>query len=72
MDNSDEFDELYYKVLTEESFINYPKYNNNIELFISSHPEGASDRLIARCLKIEESEVEIIYNSAIMKIKSKF
>ncbi len=61
-----------YKIFNEEKFILGDKYQNDVDVFVDLHPDGAPDKVIAKCLGIDETEVEKILQSAILKIKSKF
>jgi hypothetical protein len=53
----------------DRDFINSPKYNNSLKKLLDEHPDGVSDSVICRVLKIEETELESIYLKALMKLK---
>jgi hypothetical protein len=57
------------KLDTDIDYIECRKYKNSLRLFLEHHPDGVSFTVIARLLQLPISEVENIYNSAILKLK---
>jgi hypothetical protein len=57
------------KILNDPDFVNSPKYEYSLAKVLDRHPEGLSDRAIARLLMIEEDEIEEIYLDAVERLK---
>ena len=63
-------EDLKKKVLEEEDFIKCPRSFNSLEKFLAKSPEVVEDKVIAKLLLIEESEVQKIYDDAVSIIKN--
>ena len=62
-------EEKKHRILTEEDYIDYPKFKNSLKKLIEKYPGGVDNETIAKALMMSEEEVEATYNSAIEKIK---
>jgi hypothetical protein len=62
--------ELRRKIDTDPDFIYAPAYGNSMkELIRRRGPDGINEKKIAQVLKLTEEEVELEYQSAIMKVR---
>lgn len=60
------------KILSDDDWIDYPKYKNSIEKLIEKkYPNGAPNDVIAKALMMSEEEVEEVYQGVIEKLRSK-
>jgi hypothetical protein len=53
----------------DPDFIVSPKHGNSLTAFMEDYPEGVSDTVIARVLRMSEKEVQETYERAIMKLR---
>jgi hypothetical protein len=61
--------ELKYRIENDDDFIYYPKFNNSLTEMLKKYPDGIENSRIAKLLLMEESEVEAIYENAIIKLR---
>lgn len=65
-------EEIQKKLENDKDFIYSAKYNYSINQIIEKHPEGCTDKLIAKVLKLESPEqVEVIYQGIVKKLRKK-
>jgi len=62
---------LKEKIVTDEDFINYPKFSNSLKELMQRYPDGVEDEVIAKALMIPKEEVQKIFQSFIQKTRSK-
>lgn len=57
------------RIETDPDFICSPKHGNSLKRFLEDNPDGASDGVIGRLLKMTEKEVQETYIRAIIKLR---
>lgn len=62
-------EEKKHKILSEDDYIDSPKFKNSLKKLLEKFPDGVDDTTIASILNITEQEVQDKYKSAILKIK---
>lgn len=50
-------------------FIVSPRYNNRLSKLLEANPNGVSDNVICKVLKLTQEELDATYQSAIMKLR---
>lgn len=63
--------EVYKKIQEDDDYVHCPKLDNSLKKVLNKNPDGLPDNKIADMLCISIDEVEIIYQSAIKKIRQK-
>lgn len=58
------------KISKEEDFVYSNKHDHSLKKLIMANPQGISDDKIAKALIISTEEVEKLYQSAIIKLRS--
>jgi hypothetical protein len=59
------------KISEDEDFVHSPKFDNSVRKVINKNPNGLDDSKIADMLCIKVEEVELLFQSAIKKIRQK-
>ncbi len=62
-------DELFNKISRDSDFINSPKHENSLKLFLEQYPDGAPDAAICKALCITQKELDELYANAILKLR---
>ncbi len=58
------------RLLAEDrDFIYLPRCGNSLKQALERYPDGAPDSVIARALLIPEPEVEVLYQSAVVRLR---
>lgn len=58
------------KIYTEKDYIESPKHDHSLKKLLQENPDGVSDKVIAKVLKISLTEMEEYYRSAIIKLRN--
>lgn len=61
---------IQYRLENDEDFIVAPRHRNSLKQLLSDSSKGIDDKVIARVLNISQEEVETVYQSAILKLRS--
>lgn len=66
------------KIFNDIDYIYYPRYNNSIDHFLKNTKNPMSDKMIAKCLLLDEEDknngiikLNELYENAIQKIRQK-
>ncbi len=58
-----------HKIATEPDYVYSKQFNFSIKEILEKHPDGLSDRSIAKLLKISPEELQILFQIIIVKLK---
>ncbi len=53
----------------DPDYVYFPEYKNSLKNVISDYPNGVSEGIIAKILKIKTSELQDIFNKVLIKLK---
>lgn len=59
----------FHKIYTDPDYIALKRFDYSLAKLLERYPDGASDKIIAQALKIEESEVEELYQEIVEKLR---
>lgn len=57
------------KIDEDPDYIDSPKYDFSLKKFLSSNPNGVSDKIIAKVLKLKTDDIDKLYACAIIKLR---
>lgn len=58
------------KIKEDSDFIDSPKFNNSLAELLHKYPDGAPDGLICKVLHLDTKQLDRLYKSAILKLRS--
>jgi hypothetical protein len=58
------------RITQDPDYVNSAKHNNSLKVLLDQNPDGVKDAVICRVLCISPEELQIIYRSAIMKLRN--
>ena len=58
------------RLSSDPDFIHSVKHNNSLSELLKQNPNGVSDAVICRILCLTPEELQSLYNSAIMKLRT--
>ena len=57
------------RIDTDTDFVDSPKHNNSLKVLIADNPDGVTDRVICKVLRIDQEQLDKIYGRAILKLR---
>ena len=58
------------RISSDPDFVNSLKHGNSLRELLRQNPNGVSDAVICRILCVTPEELQLIYESAIMKLRT--
>jgi hypothetical protein len=53
----------------DPDWINLKRFNNSLKELLVRYPDGAPDHVVAAGLNIDETEVDVLYNQIVLKLR---
>lgn len=69
--SQNKIEDIKQKIENDPDFINSKKHQYSLKRFLREHSSGTTDNIISYFLCIQPSDVKVLYDSAVKKIRQK-